>query len=185
MEDAHSQFRNSVPLSLWSPIPPMGWKLHCHSHPMANCISPRVLCSCTMRFAYFAPWGNVFHFQEFKNITMTCAGIPPTPQKPLYRGYGGGGCIKSPLQGTIESLCPPGASPETLYPRGASAGPRPPRSTARKVPREAPAEHANPRHPQKGITTAAPPTDLISLAKYLPSPVRADKVGKGGSVCVI
>ena len=113
---------------------------------MGNCTSPCVFCVFPYCLLHSAPWGNVFHFQEFKNITMTCAGIPPTPQKPLYRGYGGGGCIKSPLQGTIESLCPPGASPETLYPRGASAGPRPPRSTARKVPREAPAEHANPRN---------------------------------------
>ena len=73
---------------------------------------------------------------------MTNTGISPTPQKPLYRGCGGGGCVKSFLQGSNESLCPPEAPPETLYPRGAPAGPRSPRSTARKVPREAPAEHA-------------------------------------------
>ena len=86
-------------------VPLLGGELHCHSHPMGNCISPRVLCSFTMRFAYFAPWGNVFWIQEFKNITMPSTGIPPFPNpplvwgptRPLYGGYGGGkGASKPP-----------------------------------------------------------------------------------------
>ena len=117
-----------------------------------------------LTFGLFCCWGNVFSVQEFKNITMTCTGIPPTLRKPLYGGYGGGGCIKSPLQGTDDSLCPPGAPPETRYPRGAPAGPRSPRSTARKVPREAPAEHANPRHPQRGLSNP-PETASAGCAK--------------------
>jgi len=57
---------------------------------MGNCISPCVFCSFTQCFAYFAPWGNVFWIQEYKNITMPNTGIPPPPfLDPCMGGRGG------------------------------------------------------------------------------------------------
>ena len=167
---AVQEFSTTVPLVplLWFPFVPgpgeiyllWGGELHCHSHPMGNCISPLgncispcVLCSFTMRFAYFAHWGNVFWIQEFKNITMPSTGIPPFPHPPLVRGvWGGKGCIKTSMQAPTAHCDPPGHRQRHYIPARRRQDQGPPEAPPEKVPREAPAEHAKPRHPQKGMT---------------------------------
>ena len=144
----------------WGNIPPVGWgialPLTPHGElyfPMGNCISPCVLCNFTMRFAYFAHWGNVFWMQEFKNITMPSTGIPPFPHPPLVRGvWGGKGCIKTSMQAPTAHCDPPGHRQRHYIPARRRQDQGPPEAPPEKVPREAPAEHAKPRHPQKGMT---------------------------------
>ena len=138
--------------------------MHCHSHPIGNCISPRVLCSFTMRFAYFAPWGNVFWIQEFKNITMPSTGIPPFPNpplvwgptRPLYGGYGGGkGASKLPCKHQRLIVTPRGIARDTISPRGVGRTKAPPKHRQKSPPRGT-GRTRKPKAPTKGNYDRSP-----------------------------